>query len=192
MEEFKYWKLMKQNKGFVLTKCVSEVKYSYSQIPLTEEEALNIINERYFTKKPDGTYWINGISNNIIERSAYATYLKMFNGKVAISKNTNEQFETVPNAKVKVDVPGTSKLLRSKYKDRIWIAYRKCRKDGYVEDYSTINSVLITNAVREEFFSDCKALHPNVYMLRQYEDPEMFKRWSEFMDQAYKMAKEQK
>lgn len=100
--------------------------------------------------------------------------------------------EIVPNKKVKTDVPGTSKLIRSKDKSKIEIAYRVRNKSGKLEEYATSNNTCyISIARRELFFKHSKAAgYPiidsrgHAHYLLKVGNPR-FKEWSDFMDQEY-------
>ena len=83
------------------------------------------------------------------------------------------------------DVPGTSRLVRSSDKSRIYIAYRTGKKTF---NETRINSVCIDNFQREEFFDDVKAKHGYLPFIGRYELTAKdcaFNKWSSLMDRMY-------
>lgn len=121
------------------------------------------------------------------EDTRYKDIAEFFN---AVNR-VNEQ-EKVTNKRVRTDVPGSSKLVRSKDKQTIEIARRKTRKDGKVEEWATSNNTCyISNADRESFFYSVK------YAGNQYIDDRghwhfvlyygdiSFDYWARFMDMEY-------
>ena len=87
--------------------------------------------------------------------------------------------------KVNSTVPGTSRLVRSSDRTRIYIARRKGNK---TLNETRINSVCIDNLLREQFFEDVKAKHDYLPFLGKYElyyTDKDFSKWSNIMDSEY-------
>lgn len=115
--------------------------------------------------------------------------------------NINEYFnkvvsqgieERVPNKRVKTDIIGTSKLVRTKDKQCIEIAFRRRNKSGQLEQFCKSNNVCyISDDIREYFFSCSKSARvPEVdsfgkWHYKLYYGDNTFNWWSDFMDKEY-------
>ena len=109
----------------------------------------------------------------------YQTFIKMATCK------TSDVPKHSYGKKYITDVPGTSRLVRSFDKSRIYIAYRKGQK---TLNQTRINSVCIDNFQREEFFDDVKSKHGYLPFIGKYElvaGDSAFNKWSALMDKMY-------
>lgn len=102
----------------------------------------------------------------------------------------NKEVEEVKKAPIIIwasKVKGTSRLLRIPKKQIIKIVRRK----GLIDDNNRPNSVCITNALREEFFADCKNCNhfhqTNLYELMYDENdhPDIYKKWDDKVTEIY-------
>ena len=177
--------LKRENNVLVLTKIPSdknfnELKYSYSRIPMSDTDTENLL--KWLKDKGEEDIVFNFMKNGKteIDPKKYPEVLQSFFKKIAIAKE-NGNYEDVPNKVLDSDIPGTSALLRNKDKTVIKIVRRR-------DDKTKLNKVCISNAIRENFFRDAKALHGRpvsgnycIYI----EDGEAFYYWNNLMDNIY-------
>ncbi len=149
---------------------------SYSLLKVTAEEAKDLI-------RADKDIWHNEIIHGVKEY--VATVSPAINevrlSMVAKHKLVNSEFRDV-SKKYKLDVDGTSCLIRDPNTHTIKIAYKKSNQ------YCNINLLHINNNIREKFFEDA---HHSLYwkLEKKYgisvEDTLEYKKWSDYMNRCY-------
>lgn len=173
------WALCRKKDSILVLRWIShEIKYSYSRIPLTEQQAdATLAYSKHWTPVSLGTEYELRKEN---DPEVFNKLEKRFFEVVAEHSN---ELEVVPNKKIK-DVPeGTSKLIRNTNKSSIMIARRK------KTDATTINAVCIDNQHRDMFFKDSRNCHGRpgdggIYFIA-YTDGLAFEQWSNYMDNEY-------
>jgi hypothetical protein len=147
---------------------------SYTCLCLTQDEFMHFLDLTDWQVMFDGAY------------GADAIYTASFNGAV------KEYFYNL--AKIKVggtpvnyakrinsNVAGTSCLVRSQDKTRIWIAQRKA---GNSQNITSINRVCIDDATRGSFFRDVNSIYRGATYTLSIND-RYFSYWNTFMNEEF-------
>lgn len=159
------------------------ILYSYTQIPIPTEKMIPILEwlQQYGIKN---VYMLWGKNEKIIisKKENPEIYDKFLNRFFELIKLNSVMREAVPNLIFDTDIPGTSKIIRSKDKTIIYIARRKDNK-------TRINSTCINDTQREKFFEDSKQCHgipdKNSKYKLDMDDGAIFEKWATFMDNEY-------
>lgn len=156
----------------------TQIIQSYSLIEINEDEYMELY-------KCSDSWYRHTDKPNIIWTSCKPR-TKMYNTfmRLATSKSSGIAYEDL-GKKFITDIPGTSRLVRSSDKSRIYIAYRKGNK---TLNQTRINSVCIDNIRREEFFDDVKSKHGYLPFIGRYElyaGDYAFDKWNRYMDELY-------
>lgn len=181
-----YWALKRnKNKKLILISMNEPVKYSYTQIPLTEEQAKATLK---YTKDWKLVSKLNYSEYELKQGElGYDILLKRFFDVLNEHKN---DLVPVKNKKFLTDVDGTGKLVRTKDRKTIYIARRRNKKTGKIRNITEPNAVCISDFDRDLFFKDCREIYGflpsgSIYKLTPLIDEEKFKIWSSFMDREY-------
>ena len=75
---------------------------------------------------------------------------------------------------------GTSKLIYQPGKGTIHLALRRSR-----DNYTSMNSLCISNEVRDAFIEDCKTVDKKRFMLSKLCEPELFDKWVRIIQAEY-------
>ena len=179
-----YWVLKRlKNNKLVLLQQSTVVKYSYTQIPLTDIQARNTLSFSDWVQVANvkfNQYQITNINKN---------YDKLLNRFFEVVKEHCEDIEKVPSKKFTTDVEGESKLVRSSDRLTIKIARRKNKKTGKIRNITGVNEVCIDNDTAKIFFKDvkrCKHYPADGIFQVDIKDENIFKDWNDFMDKEYK------
>lgn len=152
----------------------TQVKESYTLLKISEEERKEF-EQIALWENVDGVLRVRAMPRT----SVYKLFFEL-----AASKLIGKPRYDV-SKKIESNVPGTSRLVRSSDRTRIYIARRKGNK---TLNQTRINSVCIDNLLREQFFEDVKAKHNYLPFLGKYElvhtDTD-FSKWSDIMDNEY-------
>lgn len=181
-----YWTL-KRNKHdkLVLLSMSIEVKYSYTQIPLTEEQARKTLK---FSK--DWKLVSNLHYDEYELRKGEDKYDILLNRFLELVKEHKNELEKPKTRKFTTDVDGTAKLVRTKDGRTIYVARRRNKKTGKIRNITEANAVCISDFDRDLFFRDCRSSYGmlpegSIYKLNVYQQPDLFVFWSNFMDKEY-------
>lgn len=173
------WALCRAKGDVLVLRWIShDIKYSYSRIPLTEDQADKTL--------AFSCHWVPvtlGTEYELRRENDPKVFDKLQKRFYEVVKEHPDELETVPNKKVK-DIPeGTSKLIRNTTKSSITIARR--RKN----DVTEINVVCIDDQHRDMFFKDSRNCHGRpadggLYFIADT-DGLAFEQWSNYMDNEY-------
>lgn len=75
---------------------------------------------------------------------------------------------------------GTSKLIYQPGKGTIHLALRRSR-----DNYTSMNSLCVSNEVRDAFIEDCKTVDKKRFMLSKLCEPELFDKWVRLVQAEY-------
>ena len=151
-----------------------EVIESYTLLKITNEEYEEFVSKALW-KNIDGVLRVTAMPRTTVYKMFYELAAAKLAGKTRYNMTK----------KVESNVPGTSKLIRTSDKTRIYIARRKGNK---TYNQTRINSVCINDILRTEFFNDVKAKHNYQPFLGKYElvvGDDDFDKWSRIMDEQY-------
>jgi hypothetical protein len=152
----------------------TQVIESYTLLKITNEEHEEFVSKGLW-ENVDGVLRIRALPRTTIYKLFFELAAAKLTGKPRIDVSK----------KVDSNVPGTSRLVRSTDRTKIYIAKRKGNK---TLNQTRINSVCIDNRLREQFFDDVKAKHNYLPFLGKYElvsGDEDFNKWSAIMDEQY-------
>lgn len=179
-----FWVLKRlKNNKLVLLQQPNPIKYSFTQIPLTEIQAKNTLEFSDWIQVANVKYNQYYITKDNIN------YEKLLTRFFEVVKEHYEDIEKVPSKKFTTDVEGESKLVRSSDKLTIKIARRKNKKTGKIRNITGVNEICIDNNTAKLFFKDVKRCrHYPVDGIFQIDikDESIFKDWNDFMDKEYK------
>lgn len=173
------WILCRKKKSILVLRWTShQTPYSYSRIPLTDEQADKTLA---FSK-----HWVPtslGTEYELREDDDPLKFKKLEERFLAVVKEHQDELEVVPNKEVKFIPEGTSKLIRNTNKSSIHVARRKKK------EVTTINAVCIDNEHRDMFFKDSRNCHGRpaaggLYFIADC-DGLAFEQWSNYMDNEY-------
>lgn len=181
------WSLQrKKNNVFLLMEDVKGLGYSYTSIVMKEEAARKLIKlgvgawKKLSSEYDSVEMWELRYSNS---PKLFEKMLKRF---FEVVKEHSDEIRKVPNKRFKTTVPGTSRLVRSKDKSKIYIAKRL--QKGKINENNTVNTVCIDNYHRDLFFKDSTHYNGyptnNMYYLFNY-NADVFNWWSNYIDKEY-------
>ena len=193
VEETLYTWCIQREKGckLIIRKVYEQnIKYCFNRIPLTNEQMNSIA--KYFGTSIDS---LDGRMFELEkEPDSYLGLLKSFFTTIKrIKAEQPDRFDySVSGKHVLSNVQGTSKLIRSKNKQDIYVAKRTGKTP-----YSYANVIMIDDITRERFFKAAKSVYGDVKTLTDvgggHKRPEyalhygdkLFQEWSDFMDSEY-------
>lgn len=82
--------------------------------------------------------------------------------------------------KFTTSMEGTSKLIYQHGKGTIHLALRRSR-----DNYTSMNSLCVSNEVRDAFIEDCKTVDKKRFMLSKLCEPELFDKWVGIIQAEY-------
>ena len=82
--------------------------------------------------------------------------------------------------KFTTSMEGTSKLIYQPGKGTIHLALRRSR-----DNYTSMNSLCVSNEVRDAFIEDCKTVDKKRFMLSKLCEPELFDKWVGIIQAEY-------
>lgn len=161
--------------------------YSYTRIPLTDEQAQRTL---VYSK-----YWEKSLGNNDLLPSYKLERVydeekfdKLVNRFLAVLREHKESIvKTKKHEKYETDIPGTSRIVMSPDRTRLHIARRQNKKTGKVNNFTYINSVCVDDKTRTKFFNQSKQYHgvPNNPMYCIYKGDPTFDEWVEYIRKEY-------
>ena len=181
-----YWTLKrnKHNKLVLISMC-EKVEYNYTQIPLTEEQAMKTL------KYSKDWKLVSNLNTKEYElRLGEENYKVLLDRFFEVLKENADKVSKVPNKVFITDVDGTGKLIRTKDRRTIYIARRRNKRTGKIDNKTRISSVCISDFDRDIFFKDCRSIYGmlpegSVYKITSQLDSVLFKVWNDFMDKEY-------
>ena len=181
------WTLQrKKNNRFILMEDIKNIGFSYVSITLTEESARKLLKYSAWERI--------GSPNDIVEKYELKyeadpdRFDKILRRFFEVLNENSSKIKKVPNRRFTSTVPGTSRLVRTMDKSKIFIASRTNKKTKKVSNLNTINSICIDNEHRDAFFKasiGCNG-YPgdNYFYLFSYNAPE-FDWWNKYLDKEY-------
>lgn len=154
---------------------------------------LNDKRDIMFAPAPKGSKLIKEFDSIYERRIAYNERLIELNGdKVSMSLNNNNEVnlhtttEEQPNGgvvKYETNVVGTARIIYIKNRQSIIIRKRKHQSDKY----NKINSVCVSNEIRDEFYKDVKNKKhkPSHFEIRQVDNEELFNKWLSIIKRTF-------
>lgn len=164
------WAIQREKNNIVYLRSVPKNSFinSYTCLELTDSEFEEFITIPGWANIPEGGY-----------SNTFADKIKSRFFSLAKSKGVTSNGDYTK--KIISSVIGTSCLLRTADKRKIWIARRK---QGSTQNETRINRVCIDNNCREDFFNDIRGNRLNRFYLVDA-DKELFQKWSKYMDKEY-------
>ena len=166
--------------------------YSFTRIPLDDVQMKKVIAFSYC--------WVARVYNDAIEYHLYREndedkFDKLIQRMDSVAKENDTNTSDFVGKYI-TNIPGTSKLVRTKDKEVIYVAKREIHKDGTQRNDNQINAVCISDEEREAFFADSKRLHgyPK-FRGGHYEihasDGAIYEKWANLMNQHFVESKKQ-
>ena len=152
----------------------TELIESYTLLKITQEE-YDELTKIALWENIDGILRTRALPRTLLYKLFFELAAAKLNGKTRVEVSK----------KVESNVIGTSRLVRSSDRTKIYIARRKGNK---TLNQTRINSVCIDNMLREQFFEDVKAKHDYLQFIGKYEllaGDQDFNKWSRIMDEQY-------